>query len=53
MLDLENTVGVARQLPYPTSEIALEFQTCVLEHYHAVDKYVEILSLDVFSDNIS
>ena len=34
----------------PTSEIVLQFQMYVLEHYHAVDKHVEILSLDVFSD---
>ena len=46
-------VGMARQLPSPTSEIALQCQMYVLEHYHAVDKHVVILSLDVFSDNIS
>ena len=51
-LDLESLVGVARRLTSPTSETALQFQMYVVKHYHAVDKHVEILSLDVFSDNM-
>ena len=45
-------VRVARRLPPQTSEIALQFQMHVLEHYYTEDKHAEILSLDVFS-NIS
>ena len=52
-LDLDGTMGMARRLPSTTSEITLQFQMYVLEHYHAVDKNVEILSVGVFSYNIS
>ena len=47
-LDLESTVSVTSRLPSPISDIALQFQMNVLEHYHAVDKHVEILSLESF-----
>ena len=41
-------MGVARRLPSPPSETALQLQMYVLEHYHAIDKHVEILSLIIF-----
>ena len=44
--------GCDKMVTFSDFRNCLQFQMYVLEHYHAVDKHVEIVSMDVFSDNI-